>query len=341
MRSRPTVLFAKAQLELFLHPKRPAANENRMEESRTNEIRNLSNAVERLVGHWQSVRSPTYTLHFYYSPVVNGVGRIYAVQDFSGELRFTLQGNYQIVAQDKESVTIKVTDDSDQAHESVRQLLVPADGQSLRLQVFGGDVHEYVDGDYNPPPSNVPPPKEPLGPIDVPPFKLAIVEQSRMKHAGQSFDWYELDTAFVESGKLPDLRGAQLSSFVLARLRNLIPDIPAESYEENDGGGFVFDLDVERDGEVVASIQLQGDSISPIVLGHGPQDVGDALQEVFVAKLLEAPDKLGECCYRIRNPEWDQSPELYTPTPTPDSINEYGWSKTTGFLGENNVKEED
>ena len=218
-----------------------------MEESRTNEIRNLSTAVERLVGHWQSVRSPTYTLHFYYSPVVNGVGRIYAVQDFSVKLIFTLQGNYQIVAQDKESVTIKVTDDSDQAHESdrpedLRQLLVPADGQSLRLQVFGGDVHEYVDGDYNPPPSNVPPPKEPLGPIDVPPFKLAIVEQSRMKHAGQSFDWYELDTAFVESGKLPDLRGAQLSSFVLARLRNLIPDIPAESYEENDGGGFVFDL---------------------------------------------------------------------------------------------------
>ena len=82
------------------------------------------------------------------------------------------------------------------------------------------------------------------------PYSLKIVGSSSMI-GGESFDWYDLDEAFQSSGHLPDLNGAPIASWVLARLRRLIPAIPAWSDEQNDGGGFCFDFDVQKDGELV------------------------------------------------------------------------------------------
>lgn len=157
---------------------------------------------------------------------------------------------------------------------------------------------------------------------------------------GESFDWYDLDEAFQNSGQLPDLNGAPIASWVLARLRRLIPGLPASSDEENDGGGFCFNFDVQKDRELVASIQLQGDTISPIVLGHGSADVGDSLKAAFVSALLKTPNDLEECCYRIIDLEWQEDPDSYSPTPTDDSVNEYGWKPNDGFLGQHNIKED-
>ena len=175
--------------------------------------------------------------------------------------------------------------------------------------------------------------------LHAPPYTLKIVQYGSAPY-GQDFEWYDLDQIFSDSGSLPDLKGAPIASWVLARLRRLIHDLPTWSDERNDGGGFCFDFDVEREGQVVASIQLQGDSMSPVVLGRGDAEVGEALKAAFVAALLSDPTDVEECCYRIVDPEWQEVPDGYFPPPTADSLNEYGWKPHDGFLGADNIKED-
>ena len=105
-----------------------------------------------------------------------------------------------------------------------------------------------------------------------------------LKH---EFEWC-LDDALIESGRLPTLNSAPLSSWLIARLRWLDNSLPAEIDEQNDGGGYCFEMAVATGASVVAGFQLQGDMEGVAVLGRAKdvETVNRVLEEL-VGLLVE------------------------------------------------------
>lgn len=152
-------------------------------------------------------------------------------------------------------------------------------------------------------------------------------------------EWY-LDDPLIESGKLPPLNSAPLSSWIIARLRVVDDSIPAEITEHNDGGGYCFEMAVAAAESVLATFQLQGNMEGVAALGRATDgETAERILQQFVELLTEAPNELGECCYTIVDPEWMMDPDCFLPTPDEDSQNEYGW-RDGSYLGVYNIRED-
>lgn len=177
-----------------------------------------------------------------------------------------------------------------------------------------------------------------------------------------------LDLRLIQSGKVPNLCGAPLASWLLARLAFLTDDCLCLAGEEaNDGGGYEIDMVVYRStvarppqqpgivqgflfdiGELllpveseqpVAAFQLQADMEGVGVIGErAPDCSADELLGALAAALLAAPEDLIPCELVVRDPEWELDPEMYQPWPDADSRNVYGWDGTE-FLGKDNITE--
>jgi hypothetical protein len=151
----------------------------------------------------------------------------------------------------------------------------------------------------------------------------------------------EFDLRLSNSGRLPNLGGAPVASWLLARLGKLTADgIRLFGEEENDGGGYMVELLVYDERETpVAVFQLQGNSMGAAILGDcilncSPGDILDAL----AAALLAAPADLVTCRLGVYDLEWEEVPESFTPEPNSDSRNWYGWDRND-FLGASNIRE--
>jgi len=156
-----------------------------------------------------------------------------------------------------------------------------------------------------------------------------------LKH---EFEW-GLDDALIESGRLPSLNSAPLSSWLIARLRWLDNSLPAEVEEQNDGGGYCFEMAVATGASVVAGFQLQGDMGGVAVLGRAKDaETVDRVLKELVLLLAESPTEVAECCYTVFDPEWQSDPDSFAPAPNEESRNEYGWRDGT-YLGEHNIRE--
>jgi hypothetical protein len=64
----------------------------------------------------------------------------------------------------------------------------------------------------------------------------------------------------------------------------------------------------------------------------------EAIIEAFMTALLQNPTEIGKCSLAVFDPEWEDDAEYYTPEPTKDSRNHYGWDGKR-FLGDDNIRE--
>jgi hypothetical protein len=167
----------------------------------------------------------------------------------------------------------------------------------------------------------------------------------------------------TRSGYLPDLDGAPLASWLLARLARLTDDgLGVFGEEHNDGGGFMvefvvyllpkspdprqlllFDLEQSEVPLVperpVASFQFQGAMDGVGIVGQRvPNCAGEDILDALEAALFAAPNELMACEVTIYDPEWEQDPLIYIPVPHEDSRNVYGWDRDE-FLGKWNIRD--
>jgi hypothetical protein len=153
------------------------------------------------------------------------------------------------------------------------------------------------------------------------------------------------------TGKVPDLGGSPIASWLLARLTRLTGDwLGLAGRQDTDGGGYVVRFVVYRvnvdwrdeaatgqrflfnmaefqrpvePGIPVASFQFQADMEGAAVVG----------QRAAPADLL--PRELV-----VRDPEWKLDPQMYSPRPGKGSRNIYGWDGFQ-FLGRDNIRAAD
>lgn len=173
-------------------------------------------------------------------------------------------------------------------------------------------------------------------------YRFAIIPFGSAGDARQcphEFEWH-LDEPLIESGILPSLNSAPLSSWFIARLRRLDGTVPGEVSEHNDGGGYCFEMAVAEGKAVVAAFQLQGDMEGVAALGRAKDPkTADQILNQLIQLMTESADEVADCCYTIVDPEWEAEPDCFVPTPDDDSRNEYGWRDGL-YLGANNVREE-
>ena len=166
------------------------------------------------------------------------------------------------------------------------------------------------------------------------PFGSSVADAS----CNHDFEWY-LDDPLIESGKLPSFGPAPSSSWFIARLRAIDDSVPAEISEQNDGGGYCFEMAVAAGNSVVAAFQLQGDMEGVVVLGRANDArTAEQILEQLVQLFTESPNELSECRYTIVDIDWMMDPECFVPTPNEDSRNEYGWIDGS-YLGADNIRE--
>jgi hypothetical protein len=151
----------------------------------------------------------------------------------------------------------------------------------------------------------------------------------------------ELDPRLTRSGKLPDLGGAPVASWLLARLGKLTDaGFPLFGEEENDGGGYLVEFLVfdDIDEIPVAEFQLQGNSEGACILGYLASDCSpEAIAEAFASALLADPEGLAPCQLSVIDLEWEEVPESYRPIPNSYSRNDYGWNGRD-FFGSSNIR---
>ena len=146
----------------------------------------------------------------------------------------------------------------------------------------------------------------------------------------------------VESGRVPDLNGAPLASWLLSRLAHLTDDgVPSSGRERNDGGGWTIPF-VVRDAtndRPVASFQLQGSMGGLDVVGDRAADCSsEQLLNALIAAVLDRPTDLMPCRLTVVDPEWRHDPDGYVPRPAPGGRNRYGWDGSR-FLGRRNIRD--
>lgn len=159
-------------------------------------------------------------------------------------------------------------------------------------------------------------------------------------------------------GPLPELSGAPLGSWVLARLARLAATGLGLGGEEHiDGGGYVIEFAayeapparprqpllfdpgeyLQRD-ELVAVFQLQADADGVVVIGDRAVTCSvEGLLEAFAAALTLAPAEISPCELAVVDPDWFADPGAFRPRPTRGSRNRYGWDGTR-FLGADNIR---
>src|SRR5262245_19079012 len=153
----------------------------------------------------------------------------------------------------------------------------------------------------------------------------------------------EVDLRLTDTGKVPELDGAPIASWLLARLARLTENqlgvggtladdgsdfvidfvayaIPADptSSKAKPSQPLLFDLDeldvrVEPD-RPVASFQFQAGMEGAAVVGQRARVCSaEELLKAFAAALLAAPTELTAREIAVRDPEWKLDPEIYRP----------------------------
>jgi hypothetical protein len=178
------------------------------------------------------------------------------------------------------------------------------------------------------------------------------------------------DLRLTDTGKVPDLGGAPIASWLLARLARLTDNrLGLADMEDNDGGGYMVEfvvylvyaelenkkatfvqpllfnmveLGVHVEPEKpVASCQFQADMEGAAVVGQRVTDCpAGELLEALATALLAAPAELMSRELVVRDPEWKLDPEMYHPRPVKGSRNWYGWDGFR-FLGKDNIRDAD
>jgi hypothetical protein len=205
-------------------------------------------------------------------------------------------------------------------------------------------------------------------------FRFQVEASDETSDKARGFHEELLDEAFdlrlSDTGRVPDLGGAPIASWILARLARLTDGALGLASEEfNDGGGYMVEFvvylvhiepektrapfvqpllfDMEELGvyiepeKPVASFQFQGDMEGAAVLGYRTADCPEEkVLEALAAALLVAPDDLLSREIAIIDPEWELDPEMYKPEPVTDSCNWYGWDGFQ-FLGRDNIRDAD
>lgn len=152
----------------------------------------------------------------------------------------------------------------------------------------------------------------------------------------------DLDARLVTSGHVPELGGAPLASWLLARLEALTEGrglgFSPGLVEHVDGGVWVVDFVVTRGDAPVGKVQLQAGMIGAGVLGvvaaqEDPAAVVQALGQV----VLQAPEEVRACEVRVADPEWLEAPEDYAPPPEEDAVCRFGFDGEA-YLGADNVR---
>jgi hypothetical protein len=182
------------------------------------------------------------------------------------------------------------------------------------------------------------------------------------------FDEELVDDAFdlrlTDTGRVPNLGGAPLASWLLARLARLTDNwLGLGAEEDNDGGGYLVEFVVYLEPEkpipgqtqkmlpfvpefivsvepkLVAAFQFQADMEGVAVLGQRVVDCdAEKVLEALAAALLAAPEDLMARELAVRDPEWKCDHEMYNPRPVKGTRNWYGWDGFQ-FLGKDNVRE--
>lgn len=189
-------------------------------------------------------------------------------------------------------------------------------------------------------------------------------QENRERGLTADLEENDFDRRLTCTGKIPNLAGAPIASWLLARLAMLTDDaLGLEGTEDNDGGGYevefvvyfepeyrkvnseqllLFNMD-DFDGYVepertVAAFRFQADMGGAGVLGERDPDwAGEEILEAFAAALLAAPTELRSRELTVRDPEWKLDPEMYIPQPRRGSCNWYGWDGFQ-FLGKDNIR---
>jgi hypothetical protein len=168
-----------------------------------------------------------------------------------------------------------------------------------------------------------------------------VEESEYLPGKRQSFHDEAFDMRLTSSGRLPDLGGAPLASWLMARLAKLTDDgFPSSGTEHNDGGGWCIEFVVYvADERPIATFQFQGDMHGAAVFGERTQDCDpEAVLSAMATALLEHPEDLLPCRLRVVDPEWEEDPACYEPMPAPGDRNVYGWNGER-FLGKKNIRE--
>jgi hypothetical protein len=176
----------------------------------------------------------------------------------------------------------------------------------------------------------------------------------------------DFDLRLTRTGRVPDLGGSPIASWLLARLARLTDDrLGLASRCDTDGGGYVVDFVVYRvhvawEDEAalgqrflfnmeefqrpvepehpIASFQFQADMEGAAVLGRRAADCpGEEVLEAFAAAIIAAPTDLLPRQLVVKDPEWKLDPEMYRPRPVKGSRNSYGWDGVQ-FLGRDNIR---
>jgi hypothetical protein len=202
-------------------------------------------------------------------------------------------------------------------------------------------------------------------------FRFEIDWSDWVSDDGRTFDEELEDEAFdlrlTATGRIPDLGGAPIASWLLARLARLTDDmLGVDGEESTDGGGYVIEFLVYREPNrtkpavmqpllfdmeelgvhieperPVASLQLQADMQGVAVLGYRAADCpGEKVLQALADALLAAPDDMMAREIAIFDPEWKEDPEMYKPRPFKGSRNWYGWDGSR-FLGRDNIRDAD
>jgi hypothetical protein len=201
-------------------------------------------------------------------------------------------------------------------------------------------------------------------------FQVEASDETSDKERGfdEELEDSEFDLRLSNTGHIPDLGGAPIASWLLARLERLVGPVVAGK-EYNDGGGYLvefvayevyvepekpkgafvqpllFDTDalgihIEPD-KPVASFQFQADMQGAAVLGYRAVDCpGEDVLKALAAAFLAAPEDLVPCKVAVIDPEWREDPEMYKPRPFKGSRNWYGWDGRK-FLGQDNTRDAD
>lgn len=145
--------------------------------------------------------------------------------------------------------------------------------------------------------------------FEAPPYRLVLDDGFAPLELGEALHQLcvdDLDTQLLASGRLPALDGAPVASWLLARLEGLSAGLGLSSdrVEEIEDAVWVVDFVLQREGQPVGKLQLQGGMIGAGLLGvlAGAEEPSAVSQAVLQA-LLAAPDEVCPCEVRVCDPE--------------------------------------
>lgn len=180
--------------------------------------------------------------------------------------------------------------------------------------------------------------------FEVPPFRFTLDDGFACLDLGEALceiSVEDLQEQLQDTGRLPDLAGAPLASWLLARLQFLSADaplVPSDAVEDIEDGVWVVDFVVGQGGLPIAKVQLQAGMAGAGLLGvAGNSEQAGLLVQSLIQRLLEAPSAVAECQIRIHDPLWRVDPGAYAPHPGDDAVVHYGFDGEV-YLGKDNIR---